>query len=71
MLEHELGHDVTGLRDPDNQEFYPGSNTIFDTGGKDNIAVNENPFREYLGLPARINHDAYRLPDNSWFDESW
>ena len=62
VLEHELGHDVTGLPDP------AGSDTIFDTHGTDNIAVNENPFRAYLGLPDRIDHSADKGLNGSWFN---
>ncbi len=71
ILEHELGHDVTGLKDPDDPTAYPGCQTIFDTHGRDNIAVNENPFRSFLGLSDRIDHGASKMPNGSWFDPSW
>ena len=65
ILEHELGHDITGLSDT------PDGTTIFDTHMRDNIAVNENPFRAYLGLPDRIDHGGATLPDGSVFDDDW
>jgi hypothetical protein len=64
VLEHEIGHDATGLPDP------PDHGNIYSDNENDNIAQNENPYRAWLGLAPRLDHVnavAYG-PNGSWFD---
>ena len=63
LLEHELGHDITGLGDP--PEFGNYGDPYSDYN---NISVNENSFREYEGLPDRINHHGAKQPNGTIFD---
>ena len=58
VLEHEMGHDISGgLSDPGDYEF-TGMYDIYATHGQDNISIYENPYREQKGENNRTDHSA-------------